>query len=167
MDVMNSPTNTVKVASNFARLLEKVSRDFPKIEFKLSDTFCWSDEDQSICYDPDAEHAIWSLLHELGHMHYKHDRYTTDVMLVRMEVEAWEKAKELGSHYDHAIDEDHIQDCIDSYRNWQHRRSTCPECEQTGIEKTSGTYLCINCRTTWKVTANRFCRVYRQRLNHI
>ena len=159
MVVMNMP---VKNISSFQNLLESVKSDYPDISFESSEAFRWSDENRTIFYDPQSEYAVWSLLHELGHMISHHQGYSTDTRLVRMEVEAWEKAKELSNKYGQSIDEEYIQDCIDSYRNWQYQRSTCPQCDQTGMEKISGNYTCINCRNQWKVTPNRFCRVYRQ-----
>ncbi len=160
MDAMNSPAKS-KTSSSFSTLLAAVKRDFPAMRFETSDTFSWSAEDKIIYYDPAAENPAWSLLHELGHMKYGHNTYNTDARLIRMEVEAWQSAKELAEHYGQAISDEHIEDCMDSYRNWQYLRSKCPVCAQSGVEKQSGHYHCINCRHNWTVTANRFCRVYR------
>ncbi len=163
MDAMNSPDKTT---SKFDTLLSTLRSDFPDITFELSDNFRWSDERRTIFYDDSAEYSSWSLLHEMGHMVRHHRRYSSDRVLVHMEVEAWEEAKNLARTYGHTIDEDYIQDCIDSYRLWRHQRSTCPRCEQTGVEKADGLYLCINCRNSWQVTTNRFCRVYRKKAIH-
>lgn len=157
---MNSPT---KAVNKFQILLAQLGQDFPDINFEPHTEFRWSDEQRTIYYDESAEDASWSLLHELGHMINEHKSYNSDFMLVRMEMEAWEKAKQLAPQYGHKLDEDYIQDCLDSYRTWQNQRSACPTCQQTGIEKQNGQYYCINCRSTWKVTTNRFCRVYRQK----
>ena len=156
---MSSPANS---KTDFKGLLDKIRRDYPDIRFEEADNFRWSAEKSTVYYTAAAEDAVWSLLHELGHMTSRHKVYNTDAMLVRMEVEAWQKAGQLAGHYGLAIDEDYIQDCIDSYRDWQYRRSTCPDCSQTGVEKAGGNYKCINCRHSWQVTPNRFCRVYRK-----
>ncbi len=158
MDAMNSPSN---LKLSFTELLNKLTRDFPAVDFIASDTFRWSDTSQAIHYNPKSKNPAWSLLHEVGHMLNKHSSYSSDTSLIRMEMEAWESAKELAQRYGRRINEDHIQDCMDSYRSWQHKRSNCPICTQTGIEIKSRTYRCINCQHAWDVNANRLCRVYR------
>lgn len=149
--------------TDFLSVLKRIRQDYPDIQFLEDETFRWSSEARIVYYDPSAEYAAWSLLHELGHMLNDHRGYKTDQRLVRMEVEAWNKAEGLANRYDCPIDKDYVQDCIDSYRNWQYERSTCPRCSQTGVEKLNGHYHCINCQAGWKVTTNRFCRVYRKR----
>lgn len=155
-------SSRVKSKNNFQGLLEEVQRDYPDIKFVPDETFRWSSEKRIVYYDPSVENPSWSLLHELGHMLKGHKGYKTDRKLVQMEVEAWSKAEELAKRYDYPIDPDYIQDCLDSYRYWQHERSTCPRCSQTGVEQTGGNYHCINCQKEWQVTPNRFCRVYRK-----
>jgi hypothetical protein len=58
------------------------------------------------------------------------------------------------------IDEEHIQNCLDTYRDWLHKRSTCPRCDSHGLQ-TSEQYKCYNCRAVWRVGNERFCRAYR------
>ena len=156
---MNTPA---KSKSDFDGLLAKLKQDYPDISFQPDSHFRWSAENKTVYYDPDAENPTWSLLHEIGHVIGSHNTYNTDSMLVRMEVEAWQKAKEIAAGYGREIDEDYIEDCIDSYREWQYKRSMCPVCGLTGMEKPGGEYRCFNCGKTWNVTKNRFCRVYRK-----
>lgn len=158
---MNSPAN-LPTKNKFHELLERIQHDYPDVHLKRSASFYWSPEVQTIYYNTSDENPMWSLFHELGHMTHNHNTYTSDTRLVHMEVEAWATGAIIAKHYGYAINEDHVQDCLDSYRNWQHARSRCPICLQTGIEKSSGAYGCINCRNEWRVTPNRFCRVYRQ-----
>lgn len=156
---MSLPTKT---KNSFEPLLQRMKEDFPDIGFKPDETFKWSSESRTVYYNSSFKYAAWSLLHELGHMLSNHAAYKSDSALVRMEVEAWDKALELANRYGCLIDEEHIQDCIDSYRNWQYMRSMCPRCAQTGLERSNGRYTCINCREAWNVTTNRLCRVYRK-----
>lgn len=159
MDAMNSPA---KLKTSFKSVLAHLKAVFPGVSFKPSDSFRWSAEKNTIYYDVSAEDPVWSLLHEAGHMMRGHSVYNSDYTLVRMEVEAWDSARKLANELGIVIDDDYIEDCIDSYRNWQFKRSSCPACAQTGVEKTNGHYICINCRNTWDVSTNRFCRVYRR-----
>ncbi len=146
-------------------LLESLKQDYPNIKFIKGDTFYWSPKDSSITYgaastQPDI--ARWSLLHEVSHGILRHTDYKSDFELVQLEVEAWQHARRLGKKYGLSIDPEHIQDCLDTYRDWLHRRSTCPACGTVSIQKDTRTYECFNCKTVWKVSSSRFCRPYRR-----
>lgn len=143
-------------------ILDRLKADFPQVQFVSSDRFQWSPEDKTIYFIEDGKNHEWSLLHEAGHMLCKHVSYSHDLGLLRMEVEAWEKARKLADKYDYEIDEKHIDKCLDTYRDWIYKRSTCPICTQAGIEKTTGNYRCINCKHLWTVSSERFCRTYRK-----
>lgn len=156
MDAMNSLDN-----NNFDSLLQQVRKDFPLVTFVSGERFMWSLEDMTISYDKTQDYPMWSLLHELGHMIHKHAFYKTDMRLIHIELEAWTAAQEIAKRYNIVIDKDHIEDCMDSYRDWQQRRSTCPVCTQNGLEIENHLYHCINCQHRWQVGKDRFCRVYR------
>lgn len=143
-------------------LLGKLSDRFPEVKFEVADVCRWDSAKNVVFYTPKHEYAVWSLLHETGHMLSNHQSYTSDLALLQMEVEAWSAAKSLAGEYEIGIDENYIEDCIDSYRDWVHKRSTCPVCAQTGVEQKPGQYKCINCSHTWQVSHERFCRVYRK-----
>lgn len=151
-----------KSESDLKNLLEKINADYPSLTFKKSDHFRWSPEDRTIFYYPKSSTAAWSLLHETGHMICGHAAFKSDIGLLRMEVAAWHEARKLAELYGLSIDEEYIEKCLDSYREWIYRRSSCPVCTQAGIEKKTGLYVCINCRNQWRVTNARFCRVYRK-----
>lgn len=157
MDVMNSPVKTLE------ELLKQATLDYPLVRFKSADAFMWSDQEKTVYYNAEIDHPMWSLLHELGHMQHGHDTYSSDTALIKLEMEAWAAAVTLGEHYGVAIDDEHIQDCMDSYRRWRQNRSRCPQCSLTGVELRGGLYRCINCRSEWTVGEDRFCRVYRRK----
>lgn len=144
-------------------LLSNIQTDYPKLNFTEGETFSWSPLNQTITYKQTGKGKIadWSLLHEVAHAQLGHKRYQTDFELLMMEVAAWARAKELAEDYGLIINEDHIQDCIDTYRDWLYQRSTCPGCDSTSLQHNSVTYKCFNCGTSWTVTASRFCRPYR------
>jgi len=145
-------------------LINKLQSEYPGLRFTAGNQFCWSPETGEIFYKAKAsgKKANWSLLHETGHALLEHQSYKGDFELVRLEVAAWEKARELGEGVGVTIDEDHIQDCLDTYRDWLYKRSICPTCTTKCLQQGDFVhYRCFNCHTVWRVTTNRFCRAYR------
>ena len=144
------------------KLLTKLKQDFPTVAFVPGSTAHWSPSQQQITYCIENNIAsMWSLLHELGHALLGHDTFASDMALLCKEVDAWRKAEEIAPQYGVVIDEQHIQNCLDTYRDWLHKRSTCPACKRHGLQHSEALYRCLNCQTTWQVTSNRFCRPYR------
>lgn len=146
-------------------LLKQLRKDFKDYSFVPGKFFCWSPEFQQVMYKSgSSEVAKWSLLHELAHATLEHKSFTTDIELLLMEVAAWDKAKDLALQYGQTIDEDHIQDCIDTYRDWLDARSTCPECMNNSLQIDERHYGCHNCSLTWGVGNSRFSRPYRLKM---
>jgi hypothetical protein len=140
-------------------LANKLAAQYPQFAFTASDTFSWSPTAQCIRYDVQSDDCQ-SLVHELAHAILTHDTYRRDIELISMEREAWSKAKKLGTMYGISIEEDFIQDSLDTYRNWLHARSTCPNCAATGLQQ-KGQYTCIACGTGWKANDARICELRR------
>ena len=139
---------------------------FPDLSYRPGKHFSWSPETREIFYDKSkpVESRTWSLLHETGHALLEHNCYDADLELIKLEVAAWEKAKEIAHELKVRIDEDHIQDCLDTYRDWVYQRSVCPTCNNKSLQQENiEHYQCFNCHTTWSVTPSRFCRAYRAR----
>jgi hypothetical protein len=145
-------------------LISTLEKQFPAIAFKADTRFYWSPEKREVAYKVTSrgKGAIWSLLHETSHALLKHQTYRNDFQLVEMEVAAWERAKQLASELQLTeIDENHVQDCLDTYRDWLHKRCLCPSCGNRSFQQDARHYSCHNCATTWRVTPSRFCRSYR------
>ncbi len=150
------------------QLIAKLQADFPDLQFTPGQQFYWSPETSEIFYKADAtgKRAAWSLLHETGHALLEHQSYKADFELLRLEVAAWERARELAADVNVEIDEDHIQDCLDTYRDWLYKRSICPSCTTKCLQQDNFIhYQCFNCHTVWRVSASRFCRAYRSTKN--
>lgn len=150
------------------KLINKLQAEFPSLHFTAAKEFYWSPESSEIFFNTAARgrQATWALLHETGHALLGHSSYKADFELVRLEVAAWERAQQLAQHLGVTIDEDHIQDCLDTYRDWLYKRSICPGCTTKSLQQGDFVhYRCFNCHTTWRVTASRFCRAYRRRKN--
>lgn len=145
-------------------LVNTLQERFPDLKFSPGRQFCWSPETAEIIYKPAAkgQKAIWSLLHETGHALLRHQGYKGDFELLSLEINAWQRARVLAADLGLTINEDHIEDCLDTYRDWLYKRSICPTCSTKSLQQGDFVhYRCFNCHTTWRVTASRFCRAYR------
>ena len=146
------------------QLLNKLAHSLPDVSFVSGDSFYWSPKKQEIHYiDEENENNMWALLHEASHAILDHASYNSDFELLHLEVAAWEEAKNLAQKFKIRIDEEHIQDCLDTYRDWLHQRSTCPTCSTVSFQSSANEYRCHNCHTMWHVSNSRFCRPYRLR----
>jgi hypothetical protein len=150
------------------QIIKDLNKLLPDIKFRADESFYWSPEKKLISYNEETitkETGVWALLHEAAHAKLKHNNYSSDLALLKLEVEAWDEAKLLASLFHIKINEDHVQDCLDTYRDWLYRRSTCPACEVVCLQVLPTSYKCHNCHTTWSVSASRFCRPYRLKVS--
>ena len=134
------------------------------ILFSPAKSYYWSPKDKTVFYqDGDkSEIGLWTLLHEACHGILEHQNYQSDFELVKLEVEAWDRAEELAKMFNIKIDHEHTQDCLDSYRDWQYKRSLCPNCDLGGVQINPRTYKCMFCSSSWSVSKERFFRPYRR-----
>lgn len=142
-------------------LITNLQADFPAFTFISGEEFRWSPQDHTIYYPKDSSDGD-ALLHELAHGLLQHNNYTKDIQLIEIERDAWDYAKDnLAKSYSITIDETAIQEALDTYRDWLHARSTCPECQATGMQTKSDTYKCLACHTQWRVNEARICALRR------
>lgn len=153
-------TTSGKILNKF---VIQIAKDYPQFSFKPGPQEHWSPRTKTITYSDSepTEELRYGLLHELAHALLDHSTYHSDFELLKMEAQAWELATKIGQKYGVKLDEDHIQDCLDTYRDWLHRRSQCPACGMHVLQKDSQSYQCFNCDTAWKVSSRRFARSYR------
>jgi hypothetical protein len=151
---------TVLSSSTTSIFIDRLSKDYPDFSFEPGDQEHWSPETLTVFFSPDR--PCYGVLHELAHALLNHSSYNTDFELLKLESDAWELAIKIGKKYGISIDEDHVQNCLDTYRDWLHKRSTCPSCGTHVLQKNSNNYSCFNCQTTWQVTSGRFVRPYRK-----
>ncbi len=147
-----------------AKVVSMLQKIAPDIIFIKGDSFYWSPKHKTVTYRTDSKDPAcdWALLHETAHALLGHKSYHSDFKLLILEVEAWQKAQTLGEELGILIDEDHIQDCLDTYRDWLHQRSTCPRCSVVCLQTSTHEYCCHNCNALWRVSATRFGRPYRK-----
>ena len=145
-------------------LISKIKNDFPEFTLKVSSGFRWSPDSQTVFIDPEAEQGSIFILHELSHAILGHEDYDRDINLIKLERDAWEYAQNtLASRYDIKIDSSTIQDNLDTYRDWLHARSTCPDCQATGLQVQTRQYTCLACGHSWNVNEARICALRRYR----
>ena len=118
-------------------LILKLQKQLPNIAFKEAATFYWSPETSTIHMNSaslENPEGQWALLHEAAHALLGHEGYQTDAGLLMLEVEAWQAAQKMSQDLGVNIDEEHIQDCLDTYRDWVYARSTCPTCALNSLQ---------------------------------
>lgn len=162
---MDAMTMHVKSTLELRELVDILQADYATVSFVDTGQFAWHAGNRHVSYkDTGADpRGCWALLHELGHALLEHTDYATDIELLQIEVAAWEQAHVLAKSYGIEIDEEYVQDALDSYRDWLHLRSTCPTCHVRSLQQTAKTYACHNCGTQWHVTRSRLCRSYRRK----
>jgi hypothetical protein len=146
-------------------LVDALQPHVPGVSFRPGRQSSWSPDTKLISYkrQPTLVNE-WGLCHEVAHAVLQHQSYAFDMELLALEVAAWELAESLAERFaSAAVDADYLQDCLDTYRDWLHQRSTCPSCGGASLQSSPTAYRCHNCNTTWSVTTARFCRPYRRR----
>lgn len=144
------------------QLTRQLTIDYPTIAFAIGERDYWNPHTRTVTYTLDAQ--PYELLHEVGHALLGHDSYTRDIELIKMERAAWTRAQELARVYGQTINEEDIQSHLDTYRDWLHARSICPNCQANGIQVSTRTYECPACQSQWQVNEARSCRLKRQQI---
>lgn len=147
----------------FNNLLKKLRKDHPSLTFEAGEEFRWAPSSRKVYFAKGVDDPV-TLLHETAHGILGHTDYRGDVELLHIERQAWNEAIELGKSYGVDISEELIEDALDTYRNWLHERSLCPNCHQNGVQQTRNTYICLVCNQRWKVNDARHCGLRRQKL---
>jgi hypothetical protein len=145
-------------------LADNLQKDYPQFSFTAGGEFRWAPDNQSIFYDQ-ASSDTAALLHELSHAILAHTDYHRDVELLELERAAWRfAAGHLAKKYKVVISNDQIEDSLDSYRDWLHARSTCPNCKAIGLQTKPDQYKCIACFEVWRVNDARACALRRYKV---
>jgi len=147
-------------------LLRQLRKQYPDYDFVAGDEFRWSGASSTIVVAANAATADAAyILHELAHAILQHNDYHLDVELLRCESQAWNYAHEtLAPRHKVPVSINLIEDALDSYREWLHARSACPNCGQTGLQNKTSTYTCLNCRCSWHPNDARQCALRRYKL---
>lgn len=146
----NSLKNT-SMPENAQAFLLTLKTEYPDFVWQLGNRFKYRPE-KTIIIDQNSP-APWPYfalltLHELGHALSRHKDYKTDVERLKIEAEAWQRAKrEISAHPEWHLtyDEDFAEGELDSYRDWLHQKTKCKKCGLTRYQTADGKYHCPQC----------------------
>lgn len=147
-------------------LLSHLKADYPQFTYRQGSRFSWSASDNTIQYSKEGKDLSVYLLHELSHAILGHSEYDSDIKLIAMERQAWEKTLELAKKYDISVTDEFIQNNLDSYRDWLHARSLCPNCDSVGLQTKKRTYKCPACDHLWLANEARSCALRRYNITN-
>ena len=125
-------------------LLNRLIADYPELTFRHGRRFSFRPP-RTITVGPREPHDDLLLLHEVGHALSSHRDYHSGVMRLKMEREAWDKARELCIKYNIVFDEEVAEVQLDTYRAWLDRISRCPKCGLTRFQEPNGEFKCPMC----------------------
>lgn len=149
-------------------LVDSLRTAYPNLRYKKGKYFKWFSSTKTIYYDPTSDGYEAILLHEVAHALLDHTDSVLDVELVCQEAEAWEYAtSKLAAMFSVKITEDHIENAMESYRDWLHRRSLCPDCSASGLQTKNTHYKCIVCGCSWLANDARHCGLKRYRVKTV
>ncbi len=127
-----------------ATFLARIKNDYPEFHFISGTKFSFRPS-KTIVIGPEEDNDSLLLLHELGHALSGHRSFNTSVRRVKMEREAWDKARELAMRYGVTFDDDLVEGELDTYRDWLHKKTCCKKCGLTMFQTPDGNYHCPRC----------------------
>lgn len=156
----------VTTMAPISSLVNKLKKAYPDLTFKEGEDFRWVPQEKTIYYPKDSTKPDEkTLLHELAHALLGHVDYDKDIELLHKEREAWDYAsKELSEEFSVEIGENSIEEAMESYRDWLHSRSTCPECSMNSFQQPKNTYKCLSCGCSWHANDAQLCELRRYKI---
>ena len=125
--------------------LQQIITDFPNLIFKRGSRFTFRPPN-IIILGPKTTNYELLTLHEIGHALSNHKNYKTYLELLRMETEAWRRAKPLAQKYQVPYNEDLVQSHLNTYRDYLYLKTTCPHCGNYCIQSSTGKLFCPFCQ---------------------
>ncbi len=129
------------------KLLQKIMAKYPDFSYHTGAKFTFRPP-KTIILGPFESHYSLLFCHELGHALSGEDHFDTDVERLKIERLAWDKAQELCTEFHIPYDEEFVEEQLDSYRDWLHSKSKCPQCGLTRYQTKNGQYHCPHCDLT-------------------
>ena len=126
------------------KFINQLRKDYPEFKIVFGKKYAFRPP-RAVVLGPPEPFSELLALHELSHAILKHKTFRMDVERLKMESEAWAKARELAVRYNVEVNEDFIQDELDTYRDWLHTKSKCKRCGLTCYQTPDGIYHCPRC----------------------
>lgn len=133
-------------SSTQASFFDRLVLDYQEFRFRLGRKFTFRPP-RTIIIGPLEPFSELLALHEVSHAICKHRDFKIDVERLKMEVQAWEKVRELADYYGIEYNEELVQQELDTYRDWLHQKSRCPACGLTRFQTPDSRYHCPSCET--------------------
>ena len=133
-------------SSEQTEFFERLTSDYLGFRFRMGRKFAFRSP-RTVIIGPPEPFSELLALHEVSHAICKHKDFKMDVERLKMEVQAWEKARELANYYGIEYSEELVQRELDTYREWLHQKSRCPICGLTRFQTPDSRYHCPACDT--------------------
>ena len=128
------------------KIIVQLKRDYPGLRWRAGKKFAFRPPRTIVVEQENLDECSkMLLLHEVGHATLEHQNYRADVERLKMERAAWEQARKLCERYGVEYDVEVAERELDSYRDWLHRRASCPRCGLTRYQGADGEYHCPEC----------------------
>ena len=128
-----------------ATFLARIRNDYPELRLVRGRKFAFRPPRTIVIPESDTDFDSLRFLHELGHALIKLWTFNTEIERLKIEVLAWEKAKQLAPIYGVIVDLKLIEGELDTYRDWLHQKSRCPKCGLTRFQTPDGVFHCPRC----------------------
>ena len=128
------------------KIIEKIRHQYPNLKLIHGKRFAFRPPN-TIIIGPPEPHDDLLLLHELGHALLKKNNYITDIERLKIESEAWDKARILAQTFNVPFDQYFAEKELNSYRDWLHQKSLCKKCHLTRYQTEDGEYHCPYCNS--------------------
>ena len=125
-------------------LLDRLKHDYPEVRFVRGEKFLFRPPRTIVLAGGESNDSLL-ILHEMGHYLCGHRDFTTDARRIKMEREAWTRARDLCVYYGVEYDEGIVEQELDTYREWLDKKSRCPSCGLTRFQTPDGDYHCPRC----------------------
>lgn len=130
-------------------IINQLKQDYPNLRFIKGARFSFRPPKTIVVGPYEGKNTPLLLFHELGHALSKKYSYNLKVERLKIEVAAWQEGKKAYQNYPDLPpwDDDFVEDNLDTYRDWLHKKSTCKACGLTMYQDVNNSWQCPHCAT--------------------
>lgn len=142
------PFQLPSTPKKYEPFITQLASDYPNFRFRIGKKFAFCPPNTIFFGPPQPNYALQTL-HELAHGLCGHKDWSNSVSRIKIEREAWERARGLFKTYQKLSpdpwDEDFVENSLDTYRDWLHQKTLCKTCGLTRFQDDSGAFHCPHC----------------------